>query len=280
MSNKASFNTPCGLAACLGIMTLGAACVQTAGPEAPNEIAQPLIVRVAEDQLRADASATSANDVDAGQAALCSGRFAACVLLAPTESGVSECLARFSDCDALFGDGIDGGAQSVCALDFCACVLASPVASGLCLGAFQRCAGVPADPKPPATCGDGVVAPTEECDPAAPGWGDYCSPTCERTVYRACSAHEDCSEPVANCAAFTNEPQNQVCAAFCEDASGCPVLPGFDSACDFAWCAVTCRSGVCPNEMRCEPDFPLLDKQGQSVGTVDVCVAAPEAKSP
>ena len=121
-------------------------------------------------------------------------------------------------------------------------------------------------------CGDGVVGSDEECDPAADGWQQACDAACNRTVYRHCESQPECDGPNDNCASYTRAHQEQFCANLCQVDADCPVVPDFESACNFAWCAVLCRDGQCPNNMRCVMSFDFIDGHGQPLGQRDVCV--------
>lgn len=123
-------------------------------------------------------------------------------------------------------------------------------------------------------CGDGEVADDEECDPMAPEWQELCDDECRRTAYAACATPEQCPGLNANCAAYTTLPEQQQCADFCKSDESCPVLPGFRSTCNFAWCAVLCEDGECPNGMTCVHEQSLVDYAGQVKGRADVCVNA------
>ena len=125
-------------------------------------------------------------------------------------------------------------------------------------------------------CGDGVVAAAEECDPEAPGWQGRCDASCKRTLYQACASPEDCSGLNSNCAAYTNDPGRPFCATYCERDADCPALPGFRAVCNFAWCAVPCDHGACPNHMLCLPDQRVLDHAGTARGEMSVCVIESE----
>lgn len=140
-------------------------------------------------------------------------------------------------------------------------------------------AGAAAFAPPAASCGDGVVAPTEECDPAADGWGAACTESCTRVPYHKCESQEECGDPNSSCAAFRATAGSQLCAEFCVDASSCPTLPGYAASCNFAWCGLLCNDGQCPNGMDCERGFPAVDGQGIQHGTYDLCVIATPAPS-
>lgn len=124
----------------------------------------------------------------------------------------------------------------------------------------------------PTTCGNGRVAWNEECDPAAPGWEQACDSTCRRSEYQPCERTEQCPGLNALCAAYGKPPGSMFCAEYCETDAACPGLPGFQSVCNFAWCAVRCNAGACPNGMICNRDQPILDRNGKSRGMADICV--------
>jgi hypothetical protein len=126
-----------------------------------------------------------------------------------------------------------------------------------------------------SVCGDGILADAEQCDPSVDGWADHCGETCRRTSYAACDMSSECPGANSNCSAYETTPGTMFCADFCREASSCPVLPGFESRCNFAWCVVLCNDGVCPHGMRCLSGANFLDAQGQSAGTHDVCVVTP-----
>lgn len=122
------------------------------------------------------------------------------------------------------------------------------------------------------SCGDGVVSAVEECDPTVPGWEDGCDASCTRTQFRACDLERGCEAPVNMCVSYTESEDQRFCARECDENSDCPVLPGFASACNFAWCAVLCDDGSCPLGMICVEGFPFLDREGRGLGPHDVCV--------
>lgn len=124
----------------------------------------------------------------------------------------------------------------------------------------------------PCHCGDGVVAADEECDPAAPGWEAACDDACKRTQYQACQAPEDCAGEMALCAAYTRDPGQLFCGAYCETDDECIALPGFRTVCNFAWCVVLCDDGACPHGMTCVADQSLVDHAGHPYGMAGVCV--------
>ena len=157
------------------------------------------------------------------------------------------------------------------------------VASGLILGckstpgaAFHesRTRGQPDAASESGECGDGDVGDDEECDPMAPEWQDLCDESCHRTAYATCASPEECPTLNANCTAYTKRPEQQQCADFCESDESCPVLPGFRSTCNFAWCAVLCEDGECPNGMTCVQKQTLVDYDGHPKGGAGVCVNA------
>lgn len=124
----------------------------------------------------------------------------------------------------------------------------------------------------PSTCGNGRVAWNEECDPAAPGWEQKCDSDCQRKLYEPCERTDECPGLNALCAAYGGPPGSMFCASSCETDAACPELPGFRTVCNFAWCAVRCNDGACPNGMTCRRDQPLLDHTGKSRGNGDICV--------
>jgi cysteine-rich repeat protein len=125
------------------------------------------------------------------------------------------------------------------------------------------------------SCGDGVVAAGEECDPESPAWSVGCDETCKRVEYKPCEQSEECAGANDNCAGYAATSAQSFCATLCLDDEGCPVLPGYASACNFAWCAVLCGSeGECPNGMSCQSAVEFIDREGRSRGMRDVCVIA------
>jgi len=121
------------------------------------------------------------------------------------------------------------------------------------------------------SCGDGKVDPDEECDPRAAGWSQACDERCQRTVYEACEHTEECPGLNSLCAAYTNAP-GLFCADYCENDAACPLLPGYGAVCNFAWCALRCADGACPNGMSCLRDQAVIDTMGESKGNADICV--------
>jgi hypothetical protein len=126
-------------------------------------------------------------------------------------------------------------------------------------------------------CGDGEVGHDEECDPTVDGWQDVCDDHCRRTSYASCSDPSQCPGENSNCAGYTSELGEPFCADFCASDDACTALPGFRAVCNFAWCALACDEGTCPNGMKCVPDMAWLDTSGQSRGGLDVCVIATAA---
>lgn len=128
----------------------------------------------------------------------------------------------------------------------------------------------------PEGCGDGQLGIHEECDPKVDGWEERCSDACQRTVYVTCETSVECAGLNANCAGYNREIPGRFCADYCEGDAMCPDLPGFRSICNFAWCAVRCQDGYCPNGMTCVQDQTVLDHQGKGRGTTDICVPGAE----
>lgn len=73
----------------------------------------------------------------------------------------------------------------------------------------------------PSNCGDGVVAPSEECDPTAPGEDAWsCSAMCQlATSYTRCEDQEDCSSDEV-CVRELG-----FCTKSCATAADCPAVP-------------------------------------------------------
>ncbi len=97
-----------------------------------------------------------------------------------------------------------------------------------------------------------------------------------RASYRACTTDADCGGADAHCVAIRSDSRSGFCGDFCKEDSSCPTLPGFESACNLAWCSVVCDDGTCPSGMVCERDFAAVDFQGEVHGTRDICVVDPE----
>lgn len=128
-------------------------------------------------------------------------------------------------------------------------------------------------------CGNGTIDSTEQCDPTTPGWSSLCDANCKRTLYEPCEESSSCSGDNALCAAYATGSDTQFCAPFCQTDTACPVVPGFQAACNFVWCALLCNDfGQCPNGMACVREATFLDAQGNERGTRDVC--APVASTP
>lgn len=95
-------------------------------------------------------------------------------------------------------------------------------------------------------------------------------------AYQACDGDPaQCELPNGNCARYTDDRRNAFCAPYCEGAQDCPRIPGYDAACNFAWCAVLCDDGACPDGMVCVHDSAFIDSTGAKQGRKDVCVTAP-----
>jgi hypothetical protein len=92
------------------------------------------------------------------------------------------------------------------------------------------------------------------------------------TDYQPCESHSECEGSNDNCAAYVATGGHTFCAPFCVDDASCPAVPGFAAACNFAWCAVLCDDGVCPDGMSCQRSVTFVDNTGRSTGTRDVCV--------
>jgi hypothetical protein len=121
-------------------------------------------------------------------------------------------------------------------------------------------------------CGHISAPEPEPCDPNDAA----CAPPGRQALYQSCSGSSDeCGdEPNTKCAAYTQLGKNLFCAAYCEDDSACPTLPGFKAACNLAWCALLCNHGACPDGMICIADFPFKDCAGRDRGLKSVCVPA------
>lgn len=131
-----------------------------------------------------------------------------------------------------------------------------------------------------ALCGNGVIDSDEQCDPSTPGWSTLCDQSCHRTIYETCEDSTSCGGANALCASYVAEPSSQFCAPFCRTDLACPVIPGFQAACNLAWCAPLCNDfGQCPNGMACIHDVDFLDFQGNPRGTRSVCSPVPATPS-
>lgn len=131
-----------------------------------------------------------------------------------------------------------------------------------------------------ALCGNGVIDSNEQCDPATPGWSMLCNQSCQRTLYETCDETATCGGLNALCASYVAEPGTQFCAPFCQNDAACPVIPGFQAACNLAWCAPLCNDfGQCPNGMACIRDVTFLDFQGNPRGPRSVCAPVPATPS-
>lgn len=98
---------------------------------------------------------------------------------------------------------------------------------------------------------------------------------CDPHAYEPCLADPHaCNEadPNALCASYTSDPANSFCAPFCRTDGECPVVEGFGVVCNFAWCAVLCEDGRCPDGMVCVPSAVVLDWEGRPRTDSDVCV--------
>lgn len=96
-----------------------------------------------------------------------------------------------------------------------------------------------------------------------------------RESYPPCDSADECAGPNDNCAAYTSDHEQQFCAALCQSDDECPVVPGYQAVCNFAWCAVVCDGGDCPDGMTCLEQRAVIDSTGASRGSFDVCVTAP-----
>jgi hypothetical protein len=129
-----------------------------------------------------------------------------------------------------------------------------------------------------------VLAQTAACydrnerGEASPDGGAALEPSCastagaERTSYLPCARVEECPGLNAFCAGYTASPQQAFCADYCEQDSSCPVVSGFESVCNFAWCALLCDDGQCPSGMTCLEQQHLIDGSGDSKGSHGICV--------
>jgi hypothetical protein len=126
-------------------------------------------------------------------------------------------------------------------------------------------------------CGDGQLGADEECDPSVDGWEELCSDSCRRTVYFKCETSLECAGLNSNCSGYSREIPGQFCADYCEADSMCPDLPGFRAICNFAWCALRCQDGACPNGMTCIPEQTVLDHEGKHRSSTDICVPSADA---
>ena len=125
-------------------------------------------------------------------------------------------------------------------------------------------------------CGNGTIDSNEQCDPSTPGWSALCDQSCQRTVYENCDDTASCGGSNALCASYVAQPGTQFCAPFCQTDTACPVVPGFQAACNLAWCAVLCNDfGQCPNGMACIREVTFLDFQGNERDPRSVCAPVP-----
>ena len=93
--------------------------------------------------------------------------------------------------------------------------------------------------------------------------------------YQPCVPPNDaCGGNNALCASYVADPDAGFCAPFCQLDLECPVVPGFEAGCNFAWCAILCDDGRCPVGMACVREVSFLDFRGNERGTRDVCVTA------
>jgi hypothetical protein len=132
-----------------------------------------------------------------------------------------------------------------------------------------------------AFCGDSYIqAGVEECEQNASGWGSqFCSPSCTRTIYKKCDAAQTgaCASEGqnTNCAAWvSSDASTYVCAPYCDTMTACPRPGGFEAFCSFAFCALLCRDGICPNNMRCARNVPLMDGLMGATVMRDVCLGS------
>jgi hypothetical protein len=126
-----------------------------------------------------------------------------------------------------------------------------------------------------ATCGDGYVQYTvEQCDPSAQEWAGKCDPSCKRTIYTSCPNGEtDCSTG-SHCATVSVAAQ-AFCAKECTVSADCPLVPSFNSLCNFAYCMVTCNNNICPFGMTCAPNITVIDAMTGAMSTASVCQISP-----
>jgi hypothetical protein len=120
----------------------------------------------------------------------------------------------------------------------------TPCGNGMMCNASGRCEAAP------ARCGDGVLTPPEECDPAAPGQvaGYSCNSSCRRlNKLTACNGDNQCEgSPAGRC----DIPG--ICRPFCSmEGALCDILPGAtqnQSQCIAGACAYLCSvyEGVDP----------------------------------
>lgn len=102
-----------------------------------------------------------------------------------------------------------------------------------------------------ASCTDGYVSPSEECDPRASGWSpSTCSTACKRIAYKYCGDGSACGT-------FNGASQECGGGGYCimpcseMNASNCPKIPKTVPECG-GYCVLGCKNGECPNGMRCE----------------------------
>jgi hypothetical protein len=136
-----------------------------------------------------------------------------------------------------------------------------------------------------AFCGDSFIqAGVEECEQNAPGWGrDYCTTNCIRTIYRKCPTGmaSECTAEGANtnCSAWVSgtDTSTYVCGPYCDASKPCPAVGGYDTYCSLAFCALVCKDGTCPTNMRCARNVPVLQLQPDNTTVTfmrDVCVGS------
>lgn len=114
----------------------------------------------------------------------------------------------------------------------------------------------------------------DRCDPGVSDVDRSCARPAPQATYESCATGQDvCSaDPDAKCAAYTDNPANSFCAAYCESDDDCPTLPGFKAACNLAWCALLCAKGRCPDDMVCVRDLHFRDCVAADRGFLSVCV--------
>jgi hypothetical protein len=126
-----------------------------------------------------------------------------------------------------------------------------------------------------ATCGDGYVeSGIEQCDPSAAEWAGKCDVTCKRTIYLPCPNGETDCATSTHCATLS-DPARKFCSHECTVATDCPVVPGFTSVCNMAYCMVTCNNNACPLGMACVANLPLIDVTTNTETTISACDIAP-----
>lgn len=96
-----------------------------------------------------------------------------------------------------------------------------------------------------------------------------------RESYPPCDSNQECAGPNDNCAGYTSDYEQRFCASLCLADDECPVVTGYEAVCNFAWCAVLCDDGDCPDGMTCVEGRKVIDSTGAERGDFDVCVTAP-----